>query len=100
MPVSLDELERARLRRQALEWLRADLAAWKPLLSSPLPGVRTQAVNVLAHWRGDDDLAGVRDADALMKLPDAERADWRQLWADLDALLPKPKSLSQNHRRS
>ena len=52
-------------------------------------GEQMQAVKVLAHWREDDDLAGVRDADALMKLPDAERDAWRQLWADLDALLPK-----------
>jgi len=86
-----DDKERGRLRRQALEWLRADLAAWKPRLSSPVPAEQTQAVKALAHWREDDDLAGVRDADALAKLPDAERAAWRQLWADVDALLPKTK---------
>ena len=83
------EADRARLRSQALQWLRADLDAWKPRLSSPDADKRTLAAKALAHWREDDDLAGVRGADALMKLPDAERAAWRQLWADLDALLPK-----------
>jgi tetratricopeptide (TPR) repeat protein len=81
----------ARLRSQALDWLRADLNVWKPQLSSADPAVRQQAGKGLAHWRDDDDLAVVRSADALAKLPEGERADWRQLWADLDALLPKVK---------
>jgi hypothetical protein len=35
------------------------------------------------------DCAGVRDADALDKLPEAERAEWRKLWADVDAVVQK-----------
>jgi hypothetical protein len=85
------EADRAALRAQALKWLQADLTAWKPQTKNLLPAVRTQAVNALAHWREDDDLAGVRGADALMKLPEAERQEWQKLWADLDALLPKTK---------
>jgi hypothetical protein len=47
-----------------------------------------QAVpGTLRHWREDPDLAGVRDADALDKLPEGERGEWRKLWADVDALL-------------
>ena len=38
-----------------------------------------------AEWDAD----AVRDADALAKLPEAERADWRKLWADVDAVLQK-----------
>ena len=41
----------------------------------------------LSHWREDADLAGVRDADALMKLPDAERQEWQKLWQEVEALL-------------
>jgi serine/threonine-protein kinase len=82
------EADRARLRSQAMEWLRADLAAWKPRLSSPVSQEHAQAVQALRHWREDEDLAGVRDADALEKLPEGERAEWRKLWADVDALLP------------
>jgi hypothetical protein len=51
--------------------------------------VRAEAVQALRHWREDANLAGVRDADALAKLPEAERADWRKLWADVDAVLQK-----------
>jgi hypothetical protein len=31
----------------------------------------------------------VRDAAALAALPEAERADWQGLWADVQALLEK-----------
>jgi tetratricopeptide (TPR) repeat protein len=82
------EADRALLRSQALTWLRAELTAWKPGLSSQVPEKHTQAVQALRHWREDEDLAGVRDADALKKLPEGERAEWRKLWADVDALLP------------
>ncbi|HVS39827.1 MAG TPA: tetratricopeptide repeat protein [Gemmataceae bacterium] len=79
-----DEVERGRFRSQALGWLRDDLAAWKPQLSSPVPAKHAQAFQVLAHWQEDADLAGVRGAAALAGLPDAERDAWRKLWADLE----------------
>jgi hypothetical protein len=34
-------------------------------------------------------LAGLRDPDALEKLPLAERQEWRALWGDLDAQLER-----------
>ena len=41
------------------------------------------------YWKADADLAGVRDADALAKLPEPERAEWITLWDEVDALLAK-----------
>ena len=35
------------------------------------------------------ELAGVRDEAGLAKLPEAERADWKALWADVEDLLKK-----------
>jgi hypothetical protein len=43
----------------------------------------------LACARTDGWLSAVRDEDGLDKLPEAERAEWRTLWADVDALLQK-----------
>ena len=43
----------------------------------------------LLHWQQDPDLAGMRDAGALAKPPDAERAEWQKLWADVEATLKK-----------
>jgi tetratricopeptide (TPR) repeat protein len=80
---------RAGLRRQALGWLRADLAAWGELAGDPK--ARPQVVTALRPWRDDPDLAGVRDPEALARLPDAERAAWQRLWADAADLLKRAK---------
>jgi hypothetical protein len=85
----LDPAQRARLRAQALAWLRADLDAQTRQAASWFAAPRARAVQAVHHWKEDPDLAGVRDADALDKLPEAERAEWRKLWADVDALLSK-----------
>jgi tetratricopeptide (TPR) repeat protein len=82
----LDDAERVRLRRQALDWLRADLAAWGQLLQKRPEQARAQVQQKLRHWLQDADFAGVR-GDALAKLPEAERLAWRQLWADVEQTL-------------
>jgi tetratricopeptide (TPR) repeat protein len=76
-----DDPERARLRGQALNWLRADLAAWAKVADRAL--VRRK----LAHWQQDPDLAGVRGREALAALPAEERAQWEKLWAEVADLL-------------
>jgi tetratricopeptide (TPR) repeat protein len=84
----LAEPERARLQRQALDWLRADLAAWGQLLEKGSDAARADVQRTLRHWQQDADFAGVR-GDALAKLPDPERRAWQQLWADVEKLLKK-----------
>jgi serine/threonine-protein kinase len=83
----LGDLERAALRNQAREWLRLELAAWDTKVETGTEADRIVAEKTVAHWRDDPDLAGVRDADALEKLPSAERQQWRTLWEDVAALL-------------
>ncbi len=80
----LDDQERARLRRQALDWLRADLALRVKQAASTQPKDRAAAQEALSDWLRDTDLAGVR-GDAVTKLPEAERGGWRKLWADVAA---------------
>src|SRR5262249_6581179 len=86
---ALDEKERTRLRNQALDWLRADLALWDQQAHRAEPQARAATQQTLRHWQQDTDLAGVRTADALQKLPPAERAAWQKLWADVEAVLAK-----------
>jgi hypothetical protein len=83
----LDDKDRAGWRRQALAWLRADLAAWARQLESGKPEDRADAMKHLRHWQQDTDLAGLRDPDALASLPADEQAACRRLWADVAALL-------------
>jgi serine/threonine-protein kinase len=85
----LSDAERARRRAQARQWLRADLDAWSKKLAGGPAADRAGAQELLASWREDPDLAGLRDPDALEKLPPAEREDCRALWGDLAALLKR-----------
>jgi tetratricopeptide (TPR) repeat protein len=82
----LDDKERARLRKQALDWLRADLV---------LRTKQAQVLPRLRDWQRDVDLAGIRDAAALAKLPTEEQKACNKLWADVAELLKigqeKPK---------
>jgi tetratricopeptide (TPR) repeat protein len=84
-----DGAARARLRGQALGWLEAERAAWAKELDSGDTRAQPVVRKTLQHWRADSDLAGVRDADALAKLPEAERGAWRALWAEVDALMDR-----------
>jgi Tfp pilus assembly protein PilF len=82
----LDAKERARLRRQARDWLRDQLAAWDEVLTRNHPEAAAVVRQKMRHWLRDADFTGVRDPKALAKLPEAERADWRRLWAQVQQL--------------
>ena len=86
---TLDDAARAKLRRQALDWLNAELTALGKLLDSGPPQVRPNVVRDLTHWKQDTDLTGIRDKAALAKLPADERTAFTQLWADAAALLKR-----------
>jgi tetratricopeptide (TPR) repeat protein len=88
----LGEERRAGWRRQALAWFRADLALQTKELSSNAPLTRATAQQTLYHWQRDPDLAGLRDEAALAKLPEAEQAACRQLWADVQKLLEQART--------
>src|SRR5262249_32546229 len=69
----LDDAERARWRRQALEWLRLDLAWWGKTLEGRKAQSRALVRSEMQHWRNDVDFAGVRGNDALARIPAEER---------------------------
>jgi tetratricopeptide (TPR) repeat protein len=80
------EAERSKLRRRARELLRANLAVLGSHLDAD-PARHAHLVRVrMRQWQRDADLTGVRDKDALAKLPEAERKAWESLWADVAAL--------------
>jgi tetratricopeptide (TPR) repeat protein len=77
---------RTKLRQQALDWLRADLALHAKMAKSDDPRDKAAVRQALAHWRQDANLASLRDREALARLPEFEREKWRQLWAEVQAL--------------
>jgi serine/threonine-protein kinase len=90
----LEAKQCARLRRQALDWLRADLEAWGRRLNREPGKVRFTArvAKVLQHWLADPDFAGVRGPQALAKLPEAERQLWQKLWKDVADTLARAQA--------
>ncbi len=84
-----DDKERAGLRRQALDWLRADLAAWCRLLEKEPEKFSPVVAKTMQQWLQNKDFAGVRGAEALAKLPEAERQKWQKLWTEVEKVPQK-----------
>jgi serine/threonine protein kinase/Tfp pilus assembly protein PilF len=96
----IDDKERIRLRRQALDWLRADLDAWGRWLNKEPDKVRPVMIHQLRHWLEDTDFAGVRGPQALAKLPDAERQPWQKLWDDIASTLSRIQARTVPRKKS
>ncbi len=78
---SPSEEEAKRWRKQALDWLRAELAHWTKQARSGLPEAKVK--RVLDHWKVDTDLSTIRDERWLKSLPEQERDACRSLWANV-----------------
>jgi serine/threonine-protein kinase len=85
----LTEEERARWRRQALAWLRADLVLRARQLGSGKAKDLRDVRQRLRHWQWDPDLAGLRDRVEVARLPAEEQRECHQLWGEVKALLAK-----------
>jgi tetratricopeptide (TPR) repeat protein len=86
----LEKDEPARLRQQALHWLNSALAGGKNLLAAD-PAKANSVRYHLRLWQCYPELASVRDAKELAKLPAAERQQWQALWAEVAALVNSGK---------
>jgi serine/threonine protein kinase/formylglycine-generating enzyme required for sulfatase activity/tetratricopeptide (TPR) repeat protein len=85
-----DDAAKAKLRRMALDCLKAELAAWRGQPNTD-PAFR--------QWLADPALAGVRDKSALDKLPADERHAFAETWAEVAALLPMRERAQHNAGR-
>jgi serine/threonine-protein kinase len=79
-------VSRESLRKQALDWLKADLAAYARILESGTLQSRAMLPRRLGRWRVDPALAELHDDAALAALPEAERQAWRALWDHAETL--------------
>jgi eukaryotic-like serine/threonine-protein kinase len=83
----LDDVAKAKLHGQALDWLKEELNACGRLLESRPPQDRELILFELSSWKHDPNFAGIRDTAALAKLPVEGQKEFTQLWADVAALL-------------
>jgi hypothetical protein len=84
-----DAAARNRFRAQARDWLRADFRLCSKNLDTGNAKDRDFAARTLRHWNACPDLAGIRDSEALAKLPQAEQDEWQALWNDVDSFLKR-----------
>jgi serine/threonine-protein kinase len=85
----LADEERVRLREQARQWLRADLAARAHALDGGSKETRGANRLALTRWRNEPDLACVREPGELDKLAADERREYLALWDDVAAVLAR-----------
>jgi serine/threonine-protein kinase len=79
-PTDSEADSRAKWRRQAVQWLHADLAASTAILDSGTPSQRAAVARRLSRWQTDPALAPIRDEPALSALLEGERRSLRALW--------------------
>src|SRR5262249_52409164 len=88
--------DKAAFRQQALEWLQADLAAWREVVQ--VGGKNAdQARQAMAQWPTNPALTSVRDVLDLAT-PPAQALSWQKLWSDVDALLAEAKKVLQGKK--
>jgi serine/threonine protein kinase/tetratricopeptide (TPR) repeat protein len=89
-----------KLRRQALDWLRADLDAYARLLAGTDRQAPALVRQRLEHWQKDAEFRGVRGEESLARLPEAERQSWRQLWDDVARTLARAQAATVPEKKS
>jgi hypothetical protein len=88
----LTDDEKRKLRKLSHRWLSTDLEMLSKRLEKADGVLTEQFERRLLHWHKDADLAGIRDADHLAKLPAEESKLWRALWDDAARLLKDVRS--------
>jgi serine/threonine-protein kinase len=86
---TLSAAERTRWRRQARQWLRADLAQWARSLDSGYEVDRNLAKKMLTRWRVEPDLAGLFEPNAPEELSADEREDYLALWHEVGVVVKR-----------
>jgi serine/threonine-protein kinase len=90
---SLDDPARARWRARARAWLQADCDCYAKLLSAETPPqARRRIQQVMESWRAEPGLAGLRDTEALARLPEREQEACRKLWDNVQEVLARARS--------
>jgi serine/threonine protein kinase/tetratricopeptide (TPR) repeat protein len=90
---ALSEADRARWRKKALQWLRADLTLLER--ESDTPQGRARAQKWLLLVQRSPKFGSLREKPALAKLSGAEQEEYRKFWADVEALLAGMKAESK-----
>jgi serine/threonine-protein kinase len=86
--------QRRAWRKQAKEWLEAELKRQAELAGSDQAPDRQRAARELETWLNERDLAGVREETSLTELPVEEREQWQAFWAAVRQVRDKARRKS------
>lgn len=92
-----DAVQKSSFRKQALDWLQADLESWGKSLESDRTEERATALDSLQYMMTDADFSAVRESAALDQLPADEQAAWRSFWSRAGTLLKAAKADPNRH---
>jgi eukaryotic-like serine/threonine-protein kinase len=95
----LDNEAQTKLRQQALSLLQGELQSWQGFLATANAQQRAFIAATLKHWQEDTDLARIRDAEELAKLPAAEREAFEALWKQVAELITKASSAGNSEKQ-
>lgn len=79
----LDDEEQARLRKQVVDWLNADLVQRRTQLENGAPADQAAMRGIAQRWLSDRAFASVRDSAVLAKLPTEELQTFTRFWAEV-----------------
>jgi serine/threonine-protein kinase len=89
---TLTQEERKRWRKQARDWLQADLSLWSEVLDSGSRSGHVFVRKMLVRWQTDHDLAGMRNPTELDQLSPDERKECLALWKQVREVLHRAQS--------
>jgi eukaryotic-like serine/threonine-protein kinase len=83
----LSETEKAAWRMQSCKWLTSELESMARRMQSAPTENPDPSIWLLKQWQINSYFAGLRDHNALEKLPAEERQEWIKLWSDVADLI-------------
>ena len=72
--------------------LRGSSGWWDRVLRQANARARARVQQDLQYWQADDDRAGLREPDALAKLPPDERAERLAFWKEVAAVIGRARA--------
>jgi tetratricopeptide (TPR) repeat protein/Tol biopolymer transport system component len=95
-----NDMDRIAFRKQAHEWLKADLDTWsKKLFQTRQLKTTIDLTRTLLLWQYHPNFVQVRDEKHLAKLAKEERESWQRLWTEVEQLRKQAESMFKETTR-
>ena len=90
--------QKADLRKQVFQWLQTDVKEWTKRVEKGRPTFILASFKELSHLQTTTDLDGLREEKNLVSFSQAERQEWKKLWAEVERLRKQAQDLFRETR--